>query len=173
VTAPSLYFPMTLRLYGYVLTCLRDHNFTGLDLFYRIKDCWKRRDTPNDLLLRPLEQGLSYKIGEWCFACMLDAELPYSSKPKPYYKYLDKEDFLWFLEDVVEAARLSGLFQSEELLNNITRRTTEIDALYDTDEGAYWDQVEGAGRRELAKMFMRLCRNQRIALLQLGNTMLM
>jgi len=71
---PSLHFPFTLRLYGHVLRCLRDHNFTGLDLFYRIKDCWKKRDTPHDLLLRPLERGLPFKIGEWCFATMFDVE---------------------------------------------------------------------------------------------------
>jgi hypothetical protein len=71
---PSLHFPLTLRLYGHVLRCLRDHKFTGLDLFYRIKDCWKKRDTPHDLLLRPLERGLPFKIGEWCFATMFDLE---------------------------------------------------------------------------------------------------
>jgi hypothetical protein len=59
MTAPSLYFPFTLRLYAHVLTCLRDNDFVGLDLFYRIKDCWKRRDTPHDLLVRPLEGGLA------------------------------------------------------------------------------------------------------------------
>ena len=42
----QLYFPFTLRLYAHVLRSLRDHNFTGLDLFYRVKDCWKERDTP-------------------------------------------------------------------------------------------------------------------------------
>jgi len=52
MTAPSLYFPFTLRLYGQVLTCLRDNNFAGLDLFYKIKDCWKRRDTPNHFVAR-------------------------------------------------------------------------------------------------------------------------
>jgi hypothetical protein len=168
MTAPSLYFPFTLRLYGQVLTCLRDNNFAGLDLFYRIKDCWKRRDTPNDLLLRPLERGLSVKIGEWCFDSMLDVDCPYSSKQKPYYQYLGKEDFLWLLEDVVEAARLTGFFGGEPLLNVIATRVNEIDALLVSDEAAYWDQVERAGRRELTKMFLQLCRNQRAPLLQMG-----
>jgi hypothetical protein len=59
---PSLYFPFTLRLYGHTLYCLSDHDFTGLDLFYRIKDCWKHRDTPNDLLLRPLGHRLINRI---------------------------------------------------------------------------------------------------------------
>jgi hypothetical protein len=169
VTAPSLYFPFTLRLYGYVLTCLRDHNFTGLDLFYRIKDCWKERDTPTDLLLRPLERGLSVKIGEWCFQSMFDADGQGAQKPKPYYKDIGKEDFLWFLEDVVEAASLSGFFEGEALLDAITTRINEIDALFVSNEEAYWDQVEQAGRRELTKMFLQLCQNRRASLVRMGN----
>lgn len=168
MTAPSLHFPFTLRLYGHVLACLRDNNFAGLDLFYRIKDCWKRRDTPNDLLLRPLERGLSVKIGEWCFQEILDVDCPYSSKAKPYYKYLGKEEFLWFLDDVVEAGRLSGFFSGEPLLDTIATRVNEIDSLLVSDEGAYWDQIERAGCRELTKMFLQLCQNQHTPLLQMG-----
>jgi hypothetical protein len=41
---PELFFPFTLRVYTHTLHCLGNHNFTGLDLFYRIKDCWKGRD---------------------------------------------------------------------------------------------------------------------------------
>jgi hypothetical protein len=139
-----------------------------LDLFYRIKDCWKRRDTPADLLMRPLEQGLSVKIGEWCFETMFDIDGKSESMQKPYYKQLGKEEFLWFLEDVVEAARLSGFFTTEALLDVIATRVTEIDALLVSDEGAYYDQAERAGRRELIKMFLRLCRDQRTPLLQMG-----
>ena len=168
MTAPSLYFPFTLRLYGYVLTCLSDGNFTGLDLFYHIKDCWKQRDTPNDLLLRPLEQGLSVKIGEWCFQDMVEVESGSASKAKPYFTYLDKEDFLWFLQDLVEAARLSGFFKGEPLLDAMPTRLNEIDALFASDEGAYWDQIERAGRRDLTRMFLQLSQNQRAAFLQMG-----
>jgi hypothetical protein len=85
MTPPSLYFAFTLRLYGHVLTCLRDNNFVGLDLFYRIKDCWKRRETPTDLLLRPLERGLSVKTGECCFDSMFDPDYQAAQKPKPYF----------------------------------------------------------------------------------------
>jgi hypothetical protein len=72
--ARAPHFGFTLRLWAHVLTCLADRNFTGLDLFYRIKDCWKERDQPHDLLLRPLQRGLSTKIGEWCFDSLFDLE---------------------------------------------------------------------------------------------------
>jgi hypothetical protein len=155
---PLLYFPFTLRLHGHVLRCLRDHNFTGLDLFYRIKDCWKKRDEPHDLLLRPLERGLSFKIGEWCFATMFDVEGLSESITQPYVAELGHEELLWFLEDVVEAANLSELFDNGQILQTIASRIKEIDDLYEGSEEEYYKQLEGGGRRKLVNMFARLCR---------------
>jgi hypothetical protein len=126
---PALYFPLTLRLYGYVLRCLSDHNFTGMDLFYHIKDCWKARDEPGDLLLRPLEHGLSYKIGEWCFDAMFDLEGQGAFTDKPFFEILDPEDFMWWLEGVSEAARISERFGDPELLRAMAAKVGEIGAL--------------------------------------------
>lgn len=163
----SLYFPFTLRLYGHVLWCLRDHNFTGLDLFYRIKDCWKRRDTPHDLLLRPLERGLAFKIGEWCYATMFDG----MSESMRYIDELGPEERLWFLDDVVKAAEISGLFDNEKSLHVIATRIKEIDGLYDLSvnnfpmERRYYDALEGRGRRKLISLFEKFCESvpQRIS----------
>jgi hypothetical protein len=155
----ALYFPFTLRLHGHVLWCLRDHNFTGLDLFYRIKDCWKRRDTPHDLLLRPLERGLAFKIGEWCYATMFDG----MSESMRYIDELGPEERLWFLDDVVEAAEISGLFDNEASLQAIALRIKEIDGLYDLSfnnlamERRYYDALEGRGRRKLITLFEKFC----------------
>ncbi len=161
---PSLYFPFTLRLHGHVLRCLRDHNFTGLDLFYRIKDCWKGRDTPNDLLLRPLERGLSFKIGEWCFDTMFDIEGESPSMPKPYFKEVGHEGLLWFLEDVVKAANLSELFGGAEILEAMATQINEIDDLYEAREEDYWTQLKGDGRHKLIKIFSEFCRSLRVPL---------
>lgn len=157
---PSPYFPFTLRLYGYVLYRLSDHNFTGLDLFYRIKDCWKGRDEPTDLLLRPLVPGLSYKIGEWCFDAMFNLESQGESTSKPYFKTLDPEDFMWWLEDVIEAACHSELFGDSDLISAIIAQTNEINNLYDAvDDRPYWNKIAGDGRRKLIKMFKAFCRD--------------
>ncbi len=153
----SLYFPFTLRLYGHVLWCLRDHNFTGLDLFYRIKDCWKYRDTPHDLLMRPLERGLAFKIGEWCYATMFDG----ISESMRYIDELGPEERLWFLDDVVEAAKISGLFDNEASLQAVALRIQAIEGLYDLDnlamERRYYDALEGRGRRKLITLFKKFC----------------
>jgi hypothetical protein len=151
----SLHLPFTLRLYAHVLTCLTDHNFTGLDLFYRIKDCWKERDEPHDLLLRPLERGLSTKIAEWCFDTMFDVEGLSESMDRPYFKTLTGEALIWFVGDVVNAARRLESFAAEsELLDRMAALITDIDDLYDAfDDQKYWKEVDGGGRRKLAAMF--------------------
>jgi hypothetical protein len=158
---PAIYVPFMLRLHGHVFRCLCDHNFAGLDLFYRIKDCWKARDEPNDLLLRPLVPGLSSKISEWCFDTMFDIEGQSESMDKPYFKTLAPEDFLWFVEDVAEAARLSEGFDGSELLTAMTAQINEIGDLYEASEEQYWNQVTGVGRRKLAEMFIEFCRDLR------------
>lgn len=158
-----LYFPFTLRLYGHVLKCLRNHNFTGLDLFYRIKDCWKGRDTPEDLLVKPLEKGLSYKIGVWCFDTLFNLRGT-ESMAKPYSELLDGEDFMWFLEDVAEAAKLSGIFSNDRFFAPISASVSKIEELYDTDEEDYWKSLEGKKREELMSLFTTFCENERSAL---------
>lgn len=163
-----LHFPFTLRLYGHVLHCLSDHNFTGLHLFYRIKDCWKQRDAPHDILVKPLERGLSFKIGEWCFDTLFDVDNEHDGTDRPYCERLGPEDLLWFLEDVGEAARLSGHFDQADVLNELIAQVRAIGDLYDTDEGGYWRQLERTGRQRLIRRFKALCTEQRDALKQMG-----
>jgi hypothetical protein len=163
----QLHFPFTLRLYSHVLRCLIDHNFTGLHLFYRIKDCWKRRDMPFDLLVKPLEQGLSFKIGEWCFDTLFDIEHEHDGRAKPYFDRLGPEDLLWFLEDVGEAAKLSEYFGQAKALTALIAQVREIGELYESDEESYWRELERSGRQRLIKSFKVLCTDQRAALDQM------
>jgi hypothetical protein len=107
-----------------------------------------------------LEQGLSFKIGEWCFATMFDVEDLSESMPRSYIAQLGTEERLWFLEDVVEAAKRSKLFgNGTALLETIALQIKEIENLYDKNERGFYDQLEGSGRRKLIKMFENFCRN--------------
>jgi hypothetical protein len=163
----QLYFPFTLRLYGHVLHCLNDHNFTGMHLFYRIKDCWKRRDTPHDILVKPLKEGLSFKIGEWCFDTLFDIENQYDGTDRPYFDRLGPEDLFWFLEDVDEAAKLSEYFGQGKVLDELRTLVREIGELYASDEAGYWRQLERTGRRKLIAKFKALSTEQREPLNQM------
>lgn len=155
----QLYFPFTLRIYGHVLNCLSDHNFTGMQLFYRIKDCCKCRDIPYDLLLKPLQQGLAFKIGEWSFDTMFDPDNEHDGTDKPYFARLVAEDLLWFLEDVGKAAEQSQCFGQAGSLDALNRHVRAI--VSDTDEESYWRHLERTGRRTLIKEFKMFCAEQR------------
>jgi hypothetical protein len=164
---PSTYFPLTLRLYAYVLRCLSNHNYTGLDLFYHVKDCWKHRDTPHDLLVKPLERGLSFKIGEWCFNQMFDADGWLAWETRPFFKQLEREDFLWFLEDVVEASHRSEFFGKSDILEAMKTCIDDIGNLYDANEATYWEDVKAGGRRKALKIFSTFCRTHKSPLSQM------
>jgi hypothetical protein len=51
------------------------------------------------------------------------------SESMRYIEELGPEERLWFLDDVVEAAELSGLFDNEESLQGIARLIKGIEAL--------------------------------------------
>jgi hypothetical protein len=161
------YFPFTLRLYGHVLRCLRDHNFTGLDLFYRIKDCWKERETPHELLLKPLERGLTYKIGEWCFEMLFDLAGKSESCEESYAAGLGREDLTWFLEDVMQAVKRSGVLADDSSCEKIDALLKEIEVLYENDEAAYWTYIARTGRRKLMDLFSAFVEREHTAIASL------
>ena len=161
---PTLYFPFTARLQGHMLACLCDHDFVGMDSFYRIKDCWKGRDVPRDLLFRPLERGLPLKIGEWCFDTLFDVDEKSELMKRPYFSGLGHEGFLWFLEDVVEAAKRAYCCDHKDALDDLAAHLNTIPDLLAGDEAEYARQVKGEGRRTLVKLFLRFCRSSSAAL---------
>jgi 5-methylcytosine-specific restriction endonuclease McrA len=79
---------------------------------------------------------------------------------RPYFKTLTGEDFMWFVEDVVEAARRCGSFAADsELLSQIEKHIEQIQKFYDaTNDEEYWKQVKGDGQRKLVAMFKKFCR---------------
>jgi hypothetical protein len=151
------------RLYGYTLSKLVDGNFVGLDLFYRINDCWKERDTPSDILLRPNPKGLSYKIGEWSFDNMTATEDIGESALKPYYLQLGPEDLFWYVDEFVNALISAGAHSDNPLIVECRSVLEKADQLFDEGWGdggegekSYWKFVHGKGRKRLRRLYRKL-----------------
>ncbi len=160
----NLYFPFVIRLYGFTLFCLCDGNFTGMDLFYHIKDCVKGREDPHNLLFNPLEKGLAFKLAEWSFEKMF--EIDEESGISPYMESLDNENFIWFLSDFFEAASQSGCFKNVSLIKKILGEIEEIGSLYETNETTYWRKVKRSGRISLIDQlneFLDSCSDEELA----------
>jgi HNH endonuclease len=101
---------------------------------------------------------LSFKIGEWCFNTLFYEDTSESMRT-PYFTQLKSEQLFWFVEDVIEAAKCSQLFNDNKLLQDVSGHVSRIGDLYGLDEEAYWSEIEGAGRRKLLKMFSKFCEN--------------
>jgi hypothetical protein len=155
------------RLYGYTLSKLVDGNFVGLDLFYRIKDCWKGRDTPSDILFRPNPKGLSYKIGEWSFAHMTATEDIGESALKPYYLQLGPEDLLWYVDEFVNALLRAGAPSTNPSIVECRSIFEKVSRLFDEGyfsggepEQAYWRYIQVEGRKRLRGLYRALLAEQ-------------
>jgi 5-methylcytosine-specific restriction endonuclease McrA len=88
---------------------------------------------------------------------MFDVEGTLAWETKPFFKQLEQEDFLWFLEDVVEASNRSELFGKSDILGAMETCIDQIGNLYDANEEAYWAKVKGDGRRKAIKIFSAFC----------------
>jgi hypothetical protein len=98
------------------------------------------------------------------------------SESMRYIDKLGREERLWFLDDVVEAAEISGLFDNEASLQAIALRIKEIEEVGRFDDASnysdylnmerrYYDALEGRGRRKLITLFEKFCESvpQRIS----------
>ena len=151
-----IHLPFLLRLHSHTLSKLLDGNYTGLDLFYHVKDCWKKRDTPHDILLKPLDRGLPYKIGQWCFREMSDPENVGASTGIPYYQELSAENLFWFLEDLVEAMIRAGVSSEDELVQRFKAASGQSDKLFERDEAAYFKFIDEFTGEELPTLIQAL-----------------
>lgn len=80
------------------------------------------------------------------------------SESMRYIDELEREERLWFLDDVVEAAKRCRLFDDEASLQAIALRVEEINDMYESNgEDKYYNALQGRGRRKLITLFQRFC----------------
>ncbi len=122
---------IALKLHAFGLGRIHDPNWTGLVLFYYVKDHWKELEKPFDLLLKTHRQGLLYKIGLLLFReYFLEIEHPESLSVE--YRY-------WYLADLVELLTASGANISECPLKRAIDLVAQIDSIdFSSDEPKYW-----------------------------------
>jgi len=92
-----VYTPLALKLHAFGLSRLHDPNWTGCDLYERIKD--KDKNEPGEMLFKALETGLLYHLGLW----MLDEYFNEFDEGFYIERELESEYRIWYLEDFIEA----------------------------------------------------------------------
>jgi hypothetical protein len=63
MTTPKVKTSIALKLHAYGLTQLHDPNWTGMDLFDRLKQHTRGRQEPTKMLFKTLRHGLLYHLG--------------------------------------------------------------------------------------------------------------
>jgi hypothetical protein len=125
---------VALKLHAYGLTQLHDPNWTGMDMFDRLKQHTQGREEPTTLLRETLRQGLLYHVGLWLYHDYIISDTHRMS--------LGGEYRLWYLEDLLELLERAGVSADAAPVAKATSLVTEINALYDQDERKYYAAVD-------------------------------
>jgi hypothetical protein len=127
----GLHTATALKLHAFGLQCLQDPNWTGMELFDKLKQHVRRRVQPIDLLRKPLERGLSYQLGCWLFEDFFD---PW------HFEDLTNEYRVWYLEDFLDFLSLHGVSASATAVVAARELLTRVSDLY--GDGTYEEEVK-------------------------------
>jgi len=129
-----IHVPLALKLYSYGLQQLHDPNWTGIELYDRLKGHLRGRTEPVELLWKTIPNGLLYHLGLWFYeAYVLDDEFILS---------LEGEYRTWYLEDLLGAIVALGARENQKAIKSVVGSLERIWRLYDEDEGRYFDYLE-------------------------------
>ncbi|HCZ9044009.1 TPA: HNH endonuclease [Vibrio alginolyticus] len=139
----NLNMSISLKLFAYGIKNLHDPNWTGMILYDRLKQHVRGKVEPYDLLLKPLEKGFSYYLGQWIFEEYFSHE---------HVEYLHGEYKYWFIIDfceLIENHNLNNCSNYEQLKLEVKK----ISDLYTNDEDEYWEYLDS---REFNRKVFRL-----------------
>jgi len=139
---PEIKTSIALKLHAFGLTQLHDPNWTGMEMFDRLKQHTRGREEPTTLLFKTIPNGLLYHIGLW----LLDDFIINDT----YRMSLGGEYRLWYLEDLIELLASAGVPTDHPSMVEASETVAEISALYDQDEAEYFRAVDRGSTYEHA-----------------------
>lgn len=130
---PDVFPTMALKLYAYGLQQLHDPNWTGMELFDRLKQHVRGRIEPKNLLRISLERGLSFYLGQWLYKDFFEVDR---------IEALSDEYRAWSLDDLVEMLIFHGCSEEEPALANAKSLVSEIDGKFIKNEKEYFNYLD-------------------------------
>ncbi len=137
----TLHSAFELKLHAHGLTKLQDPNWTGTELFDRLKRHVRRRVEPH-LLWNFARDGFLLHLGIWLFEDLLGFDDP------EMFKGLDNEKLIWFMTDIAEILVASGVRESNVIIDRVLCLGNEVDELYVKSEASYFYRLSRL-RKEL------------------------
>jgi len=137
---------ISIKLHAHGLNRLTDPNWTGLDLFYLLKE-----PVRNDrLLFETKKEGFLYHLGLWIFDEYLLNKCEGASGTCPKFK---GEYLGWYLEDLLDFLKFHGADMAHRVIQEGHGLVERIDQMYDSDEAEYFKFLESSsGRRQILKI---------------------
>ncbi len=126
--------PIALKLHAFGLTQLHDPNWTGMDLFDRLKQHTRGRVEPTSMLFKTIPEGVLYHIGLWLYNDYIFND--------DHRMALGGEYRLWYLEDLLKLLQTASVADDLPLIIKAKRLVTKLDSLYDIDNQRYFRAVD-------------------------------
>jgi len=143
---------LSLKLHAHGLKRLTDPNWTGLDLFYLLKQPVRYER----LLFETKKEGLLYHLGLWLYDEYLLGKCEGASGTCPKFK---GEYLGWYLEDLLDLLEFHGADKPHKVIQEGRDLVERIDQLYDSDEVEYFEFLKSkSGRRQILKLVNHLRR---------------
>lgn len=134
----KIYVPLALKIHAYGLSNLHDPNWTGCDLFDRLKQHVRGRRQPFDMLYKTLENGLLYHLWLWI-------QEDYFQNVHYLLEYELKDEYRsWYLEDIVEAIlKFDDKSDRNKSVRDAKELLKKIEDLYDIgNDKEYFDFLD-------------------------------
>lgn len=128
---------ISLKLYAFGINKLHDPNWTGLDMFYLVKEQLRDESNNHEFLYTTMQEGLLFQLGK----CFYDMYFNHSR--------LEKEDFmntfeirgeylLWYLEDFINLLIDLGVSKDHESISTLQTSLDKVYSAYEEDEEKYY-----------------------------------
>lgn len=139
------YAQISIKLHAHGLNRLTDPNWTGLDLFYLLKEPVRK----DRLLFQTKKDGLLYHLGLWLYDEYLLNKCEGASGTCPEF---EGEYLGWYLEDISDFLTFHGVDKGHNLIQEGNDLIEHIDQMYKLDESEYFEFLEStSGRRQILK----------------------
>ena len=147
---PETLTQISIKIFTHSLVRLTDSNWTGLDLFYLLKD-----PVANDrVLFEAKKEGLPFYLGLWFFDEYLLGKCEGASGPCPEIvgEYLG-----WYLEDFLTLLEFHGVDKTQKTFQQGMDLVEQIDQMYEFDEISYFNFLESkSGQKKIKKIVSQL-----------------
>jgi hypothetical protein len=138
---PRIHTALALGLHAYGLRQLLDPNWTGMELFDRLKQHVRGRVEPVGMLRKTIQDGLMYHLGLWLYEeYVLDVEgMP--EEECLHILSLEDEHRAWYLEDIVGALLALGARKTQKSIARAQGMLDTVEALFQEDEEKYFQYL--------------------------------